>query len=205
MSLPLPLPLPFTLDAWKQLMCFTHSGGLSSLTKLRPVLHRCMLQRYRMSHFVSNFNAYLMFEVLESAWNTLRSKMSSAKCLDEVVTAHDLYLAEIEDRALLTTQHEHLQSQIKEILQSVLRYCNLQETLLSDALSAMARRRSQESTVDVSSRRSGGSSRGSFSWETPNVSAVLTEAPDSVDGVPGITSRLIVIMIRLLKASNSFS
>jgi gamma-tubulin complex component 3 len=145
--------------AWKQMVCFNHALGISgsgggksgsrdrsrdrvqALPALAPVMHKCTLQRARMTHIVNNISEYLMFEVVETAWNTLTQKLDRANSLDEVVQAHDAYLEEITERALLSSSHEKLNLQLQQMLQSILRFCSLEETLISDALSSVARRR----------------------------------------------------------------
>jgi hypothetical protein len=46
-----------------------------------------------MIHVVNNLCAFLMFEVMESAWKKLQDNINQAHCLDDVITAHDNYLA----------------------------------------------------------------------------------------------------------------
>lgn len=90
--------------SWKQLMSFSHARGEDVLQKLKPVLHRCTLTRGRMMHVVNNLCGFLMFEVLESAWAGLLEGVQNAACLDDVIRAHDAYLREIMNRALLAPQ-----------------------------------------------------------------------------------------------------
>ena len=68
--------------------------------------------RGRMMHVVNNLSAFLMFEVMESAWLTLQDAVQRACCLDDVIRAHDAYLGEIMDRALLAPQHESINMQV---------------------------------------------------------------------------------------------
>ena len=68
--------------------------------------------RGRMMHVVNNLSAFLMFEVMESAWLTLQDAVHRACCLDDVIRAHDAYLGEIMDRALLAPQHESINMQV---------------------------------------------------------------------------------------------
>ena len=64
-------------------------------------------------HVVNNLSAFLMFEVMESAWLTLQDAVQRACCLDDVIRAHDAYLGEIMDRALLAPQHESINMQVR--------------------------------------------------------------------------------------------
>ena len=63
--------------------------------KLFKIMHRCNLIKNKMTHFVNNLGAYLMFEVMESAWVNLQDGISSAKSLDDVIKFHDDYLNDI--------------------------------------------------------------------------------------------------------------
>ena len=67
-------------------------------------------------HVVNNLSAFLMFEVMESAWLTLQDAVHRACCLDDVIRAHDAYLGEIMDRALLAPQHESINMQVTNSL-----------------------------------------------------------------------------------------
>ena len=71
-----------------------------------------------MMHVVNNLSAFLMFEVMESAWLTLQDAVHRACCLDDVIRAHDAYLGEIMDRALLAPQHERINMQVCAYMQS---------------------------------------------------------------------------------------
>ena len=158
--------------AWKAQMSFGHIQR-EVLSGLRPVLHRCGLHRSRMRHFVNNLSAYLMFEVMESAWSSLQSSITGAASLDEVILAHDRYLGEIQDRALLSSQHEVLNIQIQQVLQSILRFCSLEDTLIADAHSILSRRQAMQRDAADRSAAGGWGSTGYFP----------EDGPDTVDGV----------------------
>ena len=116
---------------WKQHTMFNHSNRAYIPANLRLIFHRCHLNRAMMMHVVNNLCAFLMFEVLETSWLSLMSTIHSAKCLDDVINAHEAYLNGILDRALLAPQHEHLNMAIQQLLHIVLRFCSLEETLIS--------------------------------------------------------------------------
>ena len=160
--------------AWKQLLVFSHvKGSLDGSRRLQKVLHRCSLNRARMLHVVTTINTYLMFEVLDSEWQALLDKISTkVRSLDDLIAMHDTYLDKIMQRALLTANDEALFLQLQTMLQAVLRFCALEETLVADAMAALARKQSRE----VAGRDKG-------QWA--NTSALSTsEDPDSYDGVP---------------------
>ena len=68
-----------------------------------------------MTHLVNNLSNYMMFEVVEAAWPRLEEQLAASICLDEVIAAHDKYLADIEDRALLSAKHEAINMQASTI------------------------------------------------------------------------------------------
>jgi gamma-tubulin complex component 3 len=158
--------------AWKAQMSFGHICR-DALPGLRPVLHRCALHRSRMIHFVNNLSAYLMFEVVESAWSALEACIAGAGSLDQVILAHDKYLGEIQDRALLSTQHEILNIQIQQVLQAILRFCSLEETLIADAHAILGRRQAAQREAGERSAAGGWGSSGREDGD----------GPDTLDGV----------------------
>ncbi len=117
--------------AWKQLTSFSHINRAEISRPLKVVFHKCTLHRARMMHVVTNLAAFLMFEVMESAWVTLGDKVRTACCLDEVIAAHDAYLLEVLDKALLAPHHEQLNVLVQALLQSILRFCSLEDMLIT--------------------------------------------------------------------------
>jgi gamma-tubulin complex component 3 len=177
---------------WKRVLLLTHSrGAFEGLTRLKAVLHRCSLNRSRMLHVVTTFSTYLMFEVLEVEWATLQDRLENdTHSLEDLIHAHDAYLNAIVERALLGAQHDELNAQLQRMLQSVLSFCALEDTLVQDAVSVLARKRSRlaaaaggEGALDTSaaSTATSRSSRaGGGDWNNE----VGAEDPNSYDGVP---------------------
>lgn len=128
-------------SSWRQLMAFNHMRGGLVVPRLKSVLHHCSLSRAFMMHVINNFCAFMQFEVIETAWNAMQAALAAATCLDDVVAAHDSYLAEIQRRALLDVAHEAFNVQVQLMLQSMLRFCSLEESLIADALATISRRR----------------------------------------------------------------
>lgn len=60
--------------------------------------------RAEMHHFVQNLHNYMMFEVLECAWKDLVDEISESKDLEELIRAHENYLEQIVDKALMGDQ-----------------------------------------------------------------------------------------------------
>jgi len=164
--------------AWRQLLSFSHAKGRGELPRLQPVFHRCTLNRARMLHVVTTLSAFLMFDVLESAWLMLQDRLGKSRCLDDVIRAHDAYLEIILQRALLTSAHENLNLQLQGMLQAVLRFCSLEDALVADSLSSLARRKARQAQAEARTKQG---AWGSTGREDP----ALLDPPGSVDGVPG--------------------
>lgn len=105
------------------------------------------------------------------------SGVDSATCLDDIIRCHDQYLEEIQERALLSEEHESLNMQIQLVLQAILRFCNLEETMVELARGVAARKR-HDGVVGWCARP------GSDGTGGGREVAVTT---DTVDGVPGYT------------------
>lgn len=127
-------------STWKNSNSFFNQHYKEITGRIKTLLHRNNLNRAQMMHFVNNFCAYLMFEVLESAWNSLQTATEQAKCLDDVIIAHDAYLSEILSRALLAPEYEEVNLLLQQLLQTILRFCNLEDSLIADSLTSIARR-----------------------------------------------------------------
>jgi gamma-tubulin complex component 3 len=71
-------------------------------------LRRCHITRAEMSHVINNISYYMMFEVLESSWNTFRSAVASTHDLDSIIYAHENFLNDVLSAALLDESSEAL-------------------------------------------------------------------------------------------------
>ena len=129
-------------------------GGSSSISSVRRdrdisrmkrLLRTFSMTRQVMLHFVSNLQSYLMFEVLESGWKDLVSKIQDAKTLDEVISAHDEYLDEIVNKSLIESLEdqddkrntEDIGGQLRLVLSIAYRFCKAHEKIFSKALSSV--------------------------------------------------------------------
>ena len=50
-------------SAWRTQITFLHTRGHQQLRRLKPILHRCALERGKMTHLINNMTNYFMFEV----------------------------------------------------------------------------------------------------------------------------------------------
>jgi hypothetical protein len=57
--------------------------------------------------------------------------MNNVNNIDDIIRIHDEYLNEILERASLSFENEILNLQIQKLLQSILRFCSLENTLIT--------------------------------------------------------------------------
>ncbi|MEW5305464.1 MAG: hypothetical protein WDW36_008001 [Sanguina aurantia] len=72
------------------------------------VVRRCLRLRNEMSHFVTNLQYYLMFEVMEGAWREFEKAASAAPNLDALLQSHSEYLTTLLRKSLLDERCEGL-------------------------------------------------------------------------------------------------
>lgn len=82
------------------------SRQLGSLVpEIVPLMQQVHLLRHQMTHFTSNIQYYIMFEVLETAWQALEAAIKKAKSLDDIVDAYATYVADIIKSSLIDDPH----------------------------------------------------------------------------------------------------
>ncbi|KAF7078034.1 hypothetical protein CFC21_082512 [Triticum aestivum] len=92
---------------WKTMKpnCIVSSPFYKEGTNIRAqfvsVLRKCQVLFNEMNHFVTNFQYYIMFEVLEVSWARFSEEMDAAKDLDDLLMGHDKYLTSIVEKSLL--------------------------------------------------------------------------------------------------------
>uniref|UniRef100_A0A7S3QYS6 Gamma-tubulin complex component n=1 Tax=Dunaliella tertiolecta TaxID=3047 RepID=A0A7S3QYS6_DUNTE len=84
------------------------------------VQRQCLQLRSEMSHFVTNLQYYLMFEVMESAWQEMSRRVSCAADLDQLIDAHEDYLGTLIRKALLDAGSEALRVTLAELTSNML-------------------------------------------------------------------------------------
>ncbi|KAG6504408.1 gamma-tubulin complex component 3-like isoform X1 [Zingiber officinale] len=95
------------LGVWKMMKpnsiisCIFTKEGASVKTQFVSILRRCQVLWNEMNHFVTNFQYYIMFEVLEVSWAHFSEEMDAARDLDDLLAAHDKYLNSIVEKSLL--------------------------------------------------------------------------------------------------------
>lgn len=82
------------------------SRQLTSLVpEIIPLMQQVHLLRHQMTHFTSNIQYYIMFEVLETAWQSLEAAIAKAKSLDDIVEAYATYVNDIIKSSLIDDPH----------------------------------------------------------------------------------------------------
>ncbi len=115
------------------------------ITRMKRLLRTFSLTRQTMLHFVSNFQSYLMYEVLESGWKSLVTQLRNAKTLDEVIHAHDDYLNKIIIKSLLETlgangnerEKDGIGMQLRKVLSIAYKFCKTHEKIFSEAIQSI--------------------------------------------------------------------
>lgn len=65
------------------------------------LLYKALKVWSQLSRFCTNFEYYLLFEVLEGAWQSLTMQTTQWTDLDELLQTHEYYLAQIVTHCLL--------------------------------------------------------------------------------------------------------
>ncbi|KAH9605783.1 hypothetical protein KSS87_004661 [Heliosperma pusillum] len=97
--------------------------------KLLSTLRRCQVLWDEMNHFVSNFQYYIMFEVLEVSWSNFSNEMEAAKDLDELLAAHEKYLHSIVEKSLLGEKSQSLHETLFVLFDLIMRFRSLADRL----------------------------------------------------------------------------
>jgi len=84
---------------------------------------------------------YIMVEVVESAWNEFLAEATAANDLDELNKIHSGFITKILDRALLNLVTDQLYRQLLRLLELILRFRFIQETLDMSANEEYERRK----------------------------------------------------------------
>ncbi|KAL6141532.1 hypothetical protein ACLB2K_059820 [Fragaria x ananassa] len=116
------------IGAWKTMKpnCITSRSFMklqkSVKLQLLSTLRRCQVLWDEMNHFISNFQYYIMFEVLEVSWCNFLNEMEVAKDLDDLLAAHEKYLHSILEKSLLGERSQTLYSSLFALLDLILKF-----------------------------------------------------------------------------------
>ena len=67
----------------------------------KTVIHKIMVFRHILRHFVNNFMSYLILEVVEVSWNKFFSSIFVAKDLDQLILCHNNFLAGLVNKTMV--------------------------------------------------------------------------------------------------------
>nr|XP_043636525.1 gamma-tubulin complex component 3-like [Erigeron canadensis]XP_043636526.1 gamma-tubulin complex component 3-like [Erigeron canadensis] len=126
-----------------------------------------------MNHFLSNLQSYIMLEVLEVTWDKFCNEMEAAKDLDDLIAAHDRYLATIVEKSLLGERSEVLYRTLLMLFDVILRFCSVTDRLY-EGISEFEKRNTKNQTKAVNKSKSKGSEADS--WLTEGRKAVTQRA-----------------------------
>ncbi|KAL8258669.1 hypothetical protein R6Q59_026622 [Mikania micrantha] len=116
------------IGAWKKMkpnLITSHFfTKLPKTVKFRLILtsRRCQVLWNEMSHFLTNLQYYVMFEVLEVSWANFSNEMEAAKDLDDLLAAHDKYLDSIVEKSLLGERSQALYKSLFLLFDLILRF-----------------------------------------------------------------------------------
>lgn len=89
---------------------------------LLSTLRQCQVLWNEINHFITNFQYYIMFEVLEVSWSNFSNEMEVAKDLDDLLAAHEKYLHSIVEKSLLGEKSQTLYKSLFSIFDLILRF-----------------------------------------------------------------------------------
>ena len=120
--------------------------ALNAEPKYRDVCRASNMLRFEMVHFVQSLLSYVMFEVLESSWDDLCRAFDSANGLDEIIAAHDAYLRQILERALIggAGDTERTYRLLSQLLELVIKFAYHQDRIHETIAADLERRKKTE-------------------------------------------------------------
>jgi len=120
------------------LMRESEDGASGAL--LGDMLQDCHALRGEMHSFMSNFQYYVMFEVLEVSWAELEEKFSSGKDLDEIIAAHDVFLDSVVQKALLGSKSQLVLQTLYSLFEVMLTFREVAGDLFDMAADVVAQK-----------------------------------------------------------------
>uniref|UniRef100_A0A1J3G054 Gamma-tubulin complex component 3 n=1 Tax=Noccaea caerulescens TaxID=107243 RepID=A0A1J3G054_NOCCA len=185
------------IGVWKTMKpnCITSNSfaKLQTSVKLQllSALRRCQVLWNEMNHFVTNFQYYIMFEVLEVSWSNFSKEMEAAKDLDDLLAAHEKYLNAIVGKSLLGEQSQTIRKSLFVLFELILRfrshadrlYEGIHELQIRTKESGRERNKTQESSSWISEGRKAITQRAgeflqSMSQDMDNIAKEYTSSLD---------------------------
>ncbi|KAJ5924502.1 hypothetical protein N7466_008689 [Penicillium verhagenii] len=156
----------FALNStWRR--CMTGARGVLAHVddKVGPDWKHARCVTAEMIHFVCQLQYYILFEVIESSWDTLQAAVSKPDCtLDDLIVAHKEYLNSITHKGLLGSAsprygsstsnaakqpEESFLSQLHHILKIMLSYKDAVDGLYSFSVAEFTRRQELNAKIET--------------------------------------------------------
>ncbi|EOA22353.1 hypothetical protein CARUB_v10002970mg [Capsella rubella] len=186
------------IGIWKTMKpnCITSNSFVKLQTSVKlqllSALRRCQVLWNEMNHFVTNFQYYIMFEVLEVSWSNFSKEMEAAKDLDDLLAAHEKYLNAIVGKSLLGEQSQTIRESLFVLFELILRfrshadrlYEGIHELQIRSKESGREKNKSEELGSWISEGRKGLTQRaGEFLQSmSKDMDSIAKEYTSSLDG-----------------------
>ncbi|KAD4888736.1 hypothetical protein E3N88_20809 [Mikania micrantha] len=169
------------IGAWKKMkpnLITSHFfTKLPKTVKFRLILtsRRCQVLWNEMSHFLTNLQYYIMFEVLEVSWANFSNEMEAAKDLDDLLAAHDKYLDSIVEKSLLGERSQALYKSLFLLFDLILRFRSHADRLYEGIYEFQARTMEDKTELPAHSRSK---SEDADSWLSEGRKAITQRADE---------------------------
>lgn len=106
--------------------------------EIEQVFHAFQILRHEVSHFINNLMSYMILEVVETSWKEFEYKISKTQDLDQLISVHQAFLAQLTQKAFL--DDESIYRSILKIVDICVRLHNTQQELFKAAQEERNRR-----------------------------------------------------------------
>lgn len=114
---------------WSSHMTSFHALHALGHEGLSALLHACHMTRGDMTHTVSALLAFFQCDVLSPAFSTLETRLTEARGVTSLLSAHDQYMQECMHGCFLRQEGREAYSCIMTVLDSIHTFCQLQDDL----------------------------------------------------------------------------
>uniref|UniRef100_A0A4W4GMR4 Gamma-tubulin complex component n=1 Tax=Electrophorus electricus TaxID=8005 RepID=A0A4W4GMR4_ELEEL len=98
----------------------SHAKEYTAKEPINQQIHRMVLLRVKLMHFVNSLHNYIMTRILHSTGLEFQHQVQEAKDLDQLIKIHYRYLSTIHDRCLLREKVSFVKEAIMKVLNLVL-------------------------------------------------------------------------------------
>lgn len=124
----------------------------ANFQELHTVLLQCSLLTSEMVHYVHQVQYYILFEVMECAFESFLKKFNTATSIEEVIEAHEKFLQEIKTKSLQDDECEEskqFSTQLRIINDLILELQNVAERFTERAECELTRRVQYKAQVEA--------------------------------------------------------